>query len=403
MTSVSGAAECESISVDRTREAAKTRQANPAPGQTYKAVRHLNMDHETLIAGNRSVDDQVEWLDNLTALYTPSPGFRGDNQVRLTGAERLHRSTLCTGPGGTRQLWCGMGDEMLDPAEGNTTAQSWQCPVVELTQSPVDLLTDSQGAELIVNQRNPSSWASALVCKLEILDFANPFASSPARKNPIDLYCCNARQDDTHRPESQRRAGERRATRADVNDDWFVRHWADSYHVLLGHSLGHLRITRQHLNAGEYAVKNVLDAFRRTVHDLDGEHGPAEAGLPLRPKVRQLHRSALADAGPINWGIRRCEPKFNLTIIELSLQNRSEVDELVLVRVAHEVAHSRARRKHSHVDLSPVQGLRLENNDHANTDDQHSESRVPSTTQHSQEFPDGHLTRPPSAAVTALN
>jgi len=69
MTSVHTDAECPSISPDRTRVAFKTRQGNPAPGQWRIAVLDLSTGKETLLAETRSVDDQVEWLDNSTVLY----------------------------------------------------------------------------------------------------------------------------------------------------------------------------------------------------------------------------------------------------------------------------------------------------------------------------------------------
>jgi len=69
MTSLHTDAECPSISPDRTRVAFKTRQGNPAPGQWHIAVLDLSTGKETVLAETRSVDDQVEWLDNSTVLY----------------------------------------------------------------------------------------------------------------------------------------------------------------------------------------------------------------------------------------------------------------------------------------------------------------------------------------------
>lgn len=70
MTSVRTDAECPSISPDRTRIAYKSRQGNPAPGQWRIAVYDLSSGVETVLAETRSVDDQVEWLDNSTVLYS---------------------------------------------------------------------------------------------------------------------------------------------------------------------------------------------------------------------------------------------------------------------------------------------------------------------------------------------
>ena len=69
MTSLRTDAECPSISPDRTRVAFKTRLGNPAPGQWSIAVLDLATGTETVLAERRSVDDQVEWLDDRTVLY----------------------------------------------------------------------------------------------------------------------------------------------------------------------------------------------------------------------------------------------------------------------------------------------------------------------------------------------
>jgi len=69
MTSLRTDAECPSISPDRTRVAFKTRQGNPAPGQWHIDVLDLATGKETVLAETRSVDDQVEWLDDSTVLY----------------------------------------------------------------------------------------------------------------------------------------------------------------------------------------------------------------------------------------------------------------------------------------------------------------------------------------------
>jgi hypothetical protein len=70
MTSVRTDAECPSISPDHTRVAYKTRQGNAAPGQWRIAVLDLATGQQTLLAETRSVDDQVEWLDDSTVLYS---------------------------------------------------------------------------------------------------------------------------------------------------------------------------------------------------------------------------------------------------------------------------------------------------------------------------------------------
>jgi hypothetical protein len=69
LTSIRTDAECPSISPDRTRVAYKTRQGNPAPGQWNIAVYDLSTGKETVLSESRSVDDQIEWLDDSTVLY----------------------------------------------------------------------------------------------------------------------------------------------------------------------------------------------------------------------------------------------------------------------------------------------------------------------------------------------
>ena len=69
MVSVRQDAECPSISPDHTRVAFKIRQGQIAPGTWHVAVLDLATGHEQVVAENRSIDDQVEWLDNDTLLY----------------------------------------------------------------------------------------------------------------------------------------------------------------------------------------------------------------------------------------------------------------------------------------------------------------------------------------------
>jgi WD40-like Beta Propeller Repeat len=60
--------ECPSLSPDGTRIAFKQRGTLPR-GHWHLAVYDLATGHVTLLAEQRSVDDQVEWLDNNTILY----------------------------------------------------------------------------------------------------------------------------------------------------------------------------------------------------------------------------------------------------------------------------------------------------------------------------------------------
>lgn len=69
LTSIRTDAECPSVSPDRTRVAYKTREGALAPGQWRIAVYDLASGVQTILPGDRSVDDQVEWLNNATVLY----------------------------------------------------------------------------------------------------------------------------------------------------------------------------------------------------------------------------------------------------------------------------------------------------------------------------------------------
>jgi Tol biopolymer transport system component len=68
LTSIREDVECPSLSPDGTRIAFKKHGNLPA-GQWRLAVYDLNTRKETLLAETRSVDDQVEWLDDGRILY----------------------------------------------------------------------------------------------------------------------------------------------------------------------------------------------------------------------------------------------------------------------------------------------------------------------------------------------
>jgi hypothetical protein len=68
LTALRPDAECPSLSPDGTRVAVKTRGDLP-PGQWRIAVHDLRSGKSTLLAETRSVDDQIEWLDDSTVVY----------------------------------------------------------------------------------------------------------------------------------------------------------------------------------------------------------------------------------------------------------------------------------------------------------------------------------------------
>jgi hypothetical protein len=69
MQSLHPDAECPSLSPDGTKVAYKKRLGSTKPGVWRLAVLDFATGRETLLAETRSVDDQVEWLDNDHLLY----------------------------------------------------------------------------------------------------------------------------------------------------------------------------------------------------------------------------------------------------------------------------------------------------------------------------------------------
>lgn len=82
LTSIHETAECPSLSPDGTRIAYK-KNISPGPVPHWNiAVLKLSTGKETVLSESRSVDDQVEWLDNNTLLYgLPRTSAVGDDDV----------------------------------------------------------------------------------------------------------------------------------------------------------------------------------------------------------------------------------------------------------------------------------------------------------------------------------
>ncbi|HEU4807387.1 MAG TPA: hypothetical protein VFT01_03935, partial [Homoserinimonas sp.] len=82
MTSVRENAECPSLSPDGRSIAYKVNTAAGASGHWAIAVLDLATGRQSILGEQRSVDDQVEWLDDETLLYgLPNPDAPGDSDV----------------------------------------------------------------------------------------------------------------------------------------------------------------------------------------------------------------------------------------------------------------------------------------------------------------------------------
>ena len=85
--------ECPSISPDNTRIAYKKFEANPDRGGWSLYVLDLATMKETPLAEARSIDDQVEWLDNEQILYSrlddldPGPGYLAGFNIMVVPAD----------------------------------------------------------------------------------------------------------------------------------------------------------------------------------------------------------------------------------------------------------------------------------------------------------------------------
>ncbi|MEO6458121.1 MAG: TolB-like translocation protein [Chloroflexia bacterium] len=85
--------ECPSISPDNTRIAYKKFEANPDSGGWSLYVLDLATMEETALAETRSIDDQVEWLDNEQILYSrlddldPGPGYLAGFNIMVVPAD----------------------------------------------------------------------------------------------------------------------------------------------------------------------------------------------------------------------------------------------------------------------------------------------------------------------------
>jgi len=95
LTAVHETAECPSVSPDGTRVAFKKNTGTFSQPDWHIAVLDLKTKVETVLPEKRSVDDQVEWLDDSTLLYgLPRTGVVGDSDVWSIPADGSADPTL---------------------------------------------------------------------------------------------------------------------------------------------------------------------------------------------------------------------------------------------------------------------------------------------------------------------
>jgi hypothetical protein len=82
LTAVHDNVECPSISPDGTRIAYKKNDAGPLTAHWKVALLDLATGRETVLSEKRSVDDQIEWLDNQNVLYgLADENIPGDSNI----------------------------------------------------------------------------------------------------------------------------------------------------------------------------------------------------------------------------------------------------------------------------------------------------------------------------------
>lgn len=88
LVAVSEGAECPALSPDESRIAFKKKTSTDGAVEWAVAILDLASGTETLLPGDRSVDDQVEWLDDSTVLYgLPRVDAVGDNDIWAVAAD----------------------------------------------------------------------------------------------------------------------------------------------------------------------------------------------------------------------------------------------------------------------------------------------------------------------------
>lgn len=95
LTAVHDGVECPSVSPDGTRVAYKMNTGTPLAAHWKVAVLDLASGNETVLSEPRSVDDQIEWLDDGTLLYgLPREGSQGDSDIWQIRADSSAHGSL---------------------------------------------------------------------------------------------------------------------------------------------------------------------------------------------------------------------------------------------------------------------------------------------------------------------
>lgn len=95
LTAIHDNVECPSISPDGTRIAYKKNDAGPLTAHWNVALLDLATGKETVLSEKRSVDDQIEWLDNQTLLYgLADEATEGDSNIWKLGTDPAAQPSL---------------------------------------------------------------------------------------------------------------------------------------------------------------------------------------------------------------------------------------------------------------------------------------------------------------------
>ncbi len=95
LTAIHDNVECPSISPDGTRIAFKKNAGGALAAHWKVAILELATGQQTVLSEKRSVDDQIEWLDNRNLLYgLAADGGNGDSNIWKLGTDPTSQPSL---------------------------------------------------------------------------------------------------------------------------------------------------------------------------------------------------------------------------------------------------------------------------------------------------------------------